>query len=82
MIQRWLASKQNPAQPVSTDKLLLRLRLDEGGGEVLKNSAPNASPKELSHWEVQTAVGGNHLAVAGFPHGHQHPGGDGTDRRL
>ena len=45
LIQRWLASKQNPAQPVATDKLLLRLRLDEGGGEVLKNSAPNASPK-------------------------------------
>ena len=47
LIQRWLASKQNPAQPVATDKLLLRLRLDEGGGEVLKNSAPNASPKEF-----------------------------------
>ena len=47
LIQRWLASKQNPAQPVATDKLLLRLRLDEGGGDVLKNSAPNASPKEF-----------------------------------
>jgi len=45
LIQRWLGSKQNPAQPVATDKLLLRLRLDEGGGDVLKNSAPNASPK-------------------------------------
>jgi len=32
LIQHWLASKQNPAQPVSTDKLQLRLRLDEGGG--------------------------------------------------
>jgi hypothetical protein len=47
LIQRWLASKKNPAQPVATDKLLLRLRLDEDGGEVLKNSAPNASPKEF-----------------------------------
>jgi hypothetical protein len=47
LVQRWLASKQNPAQPVATDKLLLRLRLDEGGGEVLKNSAPNATPKEF-----------------------------------
>ena len=47
LIQRWLSSKQSPAQPVATDKLLLRLRLDEGGGEVLKNSAPNASPKEF-----------------------------------
>jgi Protein of unknown function (DUF1553)/Protein of unknown function (DUF1549)/Planctomycete cytochrome C/Concanavalin A-like lectin/glucanases superfamily len=45
LIQRWLESKQNPAQPVATDKLLLRLRLDEAGGEVLKNSAPNANPK-------------------------------------
>jgi hypothetical protein len=47
LVERWLASKQNPAQPVSTDKLLLRLRLDEAGGEVLKNSAPDASPKEF-----------------------------------
>jgi hypothetical protein len=42
LVERWLASKQNPAQLVSTDKLELRLRLDEGGGDVLKNSAPNA----------------------------------------
>ncbi|MEA2540535.1 MAG: hypothetical protein QOH35_1901, partial [Acidobacteriaceae bacterium] len=48
LVQRWLESKQNPAQPVATDKLLLRLRLDEGGGEVLKNSAPNASSKVFS----------------------------------
>jgi mono/diheme cytochrome c family protein len=47
LIQHWLSSKQNPAQPVSTDKLQLRLRLDEGGGEVLKNSAPNATPKSF-----------------------------------
>jgi hypothetical protein len=47
LIQHWLVSKQNPAQPVSTEKLQLRLRLDEGGGEVLKNSAPNANPKSF-----------------------------------
>jgi hypothetical protein len=47
LIQHWLVSKQNPAQPVSTENLQLRLRLDEGGGEVLKNSAPNASPKSF-----------------------------------
>ncbi len=47
VIQQWLASRQNPAQPVSTDKLELRLRLDEGGGDVLKNSAPNANPKSF-----------------------------------
>ena len=27
---------------------MLRLRLDEGGGEVLKNSAPNANPQTVS----------------------------------
>ena len=47
LIQQWVASKQKPAQPVSSDKLVLRLRLDEGGGEVLRNSAPNANPKSF-----------------------------------
>jgi hypothetical protein len=47
LIGQWLASKQNPAQAVSTDQLQLRLRLDEGGGEVLKNSAPNANPSSF-----------------------------------
>lgn len=41
-IEQWLASRQNLAQPVAADKLVLRLRLDEAGGEVLKNSAPHA----------------------------------------
>jgi hypothetical protein len=44
LVERWIQSRQNPAQPVSPDKLMVRLRLDEGGGEVLKNSAPNAQP--------------------------------------
>ena len=44
LISQWVASRENPAQPVSTDQLQLRLRLDEGGGEVLKNSAPHANP--------------------------------------
>ncbi len=48
LVQRWLQSKQNPPQPVSTDKLQLRLRLDEGGGDELKNSAPGANPKSFS----------------------------------
>lgn len=46
-LQQWISSKQNPAEPVSTDKLQIRLRLDEGGGEVLHNSAPNANPKSF-----------------------------------
>jgi Protein of unknown function (DUF1553)/Protein of unknown function (DUF1549)/Planctomycete cytochrome C/Concanavalin A-like lectin/glucanases superfamily len=47
LVEHWLLSKQNPAQAVSPDKLLLRLRLDEGGGEELKNSAPQADPKSF-----------------------------------
>ncbi len=42
LVAQWLASRQNLPQPVSDDKLVLRLRLDEGGGEELKNSAPHA----------------------------------------
>jgi len=44
LVREWLASRKNPPQPVSTDKLLIRLRLDEGSGDVLHNSAPHASP--------------------------------------
>ena len=44
LVERWVTSRQAPAEAVSGDKLQLRLRLDEGGGEVLKNSAPNANP--------------------------------------
>ena len=44
LVREWLASKKNPAQPVSIDKLLIRLRLDEGSGNLLRNSAPHASP--------------------------------------
>ena len=42
LIERWLSSRKDPPQPVSAEKLVLRLRLDEGGGEVLKNNAPHA----------------------------------------
>ena len=42
LVERWLHSRQNLPQPVGVDRLMLRLRLDEGGGDVLKNSAPNA----------------------------------------
>jgi hypothetical protein len=40
LIERWLQSRQNLPQPVAVDKLMLRLRLDEGGGDALRNSAP------------------------------------------
>jgi len=42
LIEKWLQSRQNAPQPVAVDKLMLRLRLDEDGGDVLKNSALHA----------------------------------------
>jgi len=44
LVREWLASRKDPPQPVSMDKLLIRLRLDEGSGDMLHNSAPHASP--------------------------------------
>jgi hypothetical protein len=44
LVAQWLASKKDQARPVSTKGLTVRLRLDEGSGELLKNSAPNANP--------------------------------------
>lgn len=43
LVREWLASRKDPPQQVSTDKLLIRLRLDEGKGDILHNSAPHAS---------------------------------------
>jgi hypothetical protein len=44
LVAQWVASKKGQAHPVSREGLEVRLRLDEGGGEVLKNSAPNPNP--------------------------------------
>ena len=44
LVREWLASRKDPPQSVSTDKLLVRLRLDEGKGDILHNSAPHANP--------------------------------------
>jgi hypothetical protein len=44
LVRDWLASHKEAPQAVSTDRLLIRLRLDEGSGDVLHNSAPHASP--------------------------------------
>jgi hypothetical protein len=44
LVQQWIRSGKNPPQAVSTDRLLVRLRLDEGTGDVLHNSAPHANP--------------------------------------
>jgi hypothetical protein len=45
LVLDWLASGQSPPERVATGKLVLRLRMDEAGGDTLKNSAPNASPE-------------------------------------
>ena len=42
----WIRNRIRRSQS-RRDKLQLRLRLDEGGGEVLKNSAPHANPKSF-----------------------------------
>jgi hypothetical protein len=57
LVQKWLASRQDLPVPVSTDKLVLRLRFDEGQGEVLKNSAPNPAPASFTTREVKPAWG-------------------------
>jgi hypothetical protein len=57
LVEKWLASKQDLPQAVSTDKLVMRLRLDEGQGEVLKNSAPNPQPATVTTREVKPEWG-------------------------
>lgn len=44
LVTQWLASGNKPARAVDTNGLVVRLRLDEGKGEELRNSAPNANP--------------------------------------
>jgi hypothetical protein len=44
LVTQWLASHNHAPQAVATNQLVLRLRLDEGRGEELKNSAPGANP--------------------------------------
>lgn len=44
LVAQWLASGQNAPRAVATTGLMMRLRLDEGRGEELKNSAPNPTP--------------------------------------
>jgi len=44
LVLDWVSSHKNSPLGVSTDKLLIHLRLDEGSGELLHNSAPHANP--------------------------------------
>jgi hypothetical protein len=47
-VAQWVRSQQNAAQAVSEEKLVMRLRMDEGGGDTLKNSAPHAQTASYS----------------------------------
>src|SRR5580658_3149939 len=44
LVTQWLSSGNVAPRAVATNGLVLRLRLDEGSGEELRNSAPNANP--------------------------------------
>ena len=44
LVEQWLVPKKDMPHPVSTKGLVIRLRLDEGRGDVLNNGAPNANP--------------------------------------
>jgi mono/diheme cytochrome c family protein len=46
LVTAWMDSGKRP-KPVAPDALELRLKLDEGSGDVVKNSAPNAKIKEF-----------------------------------
>jgi hypothetical protein len=52
----WIDSKRAP-QSVSQDGLQLRLRLDEGQGTLIKNSAPHATIKEFHTTKVAATWG-------------------------
>ena len=47
LVAQWLASGDRAPRPVPTSALVLRLRLDEGAGEILKNSAPDRNPSSF-----------------------------------
>ena len=72
LVAHWLAAKKDPARPVSTDGLIVRLRLDEGSGEELKNSAPNRKSRKHQDNDDETGMGRDHLVVARLPHAVQH----------
>ena len=56
-VAEWLAGGKDAPRAVSADGLVLRLRLDEGSGEELRNSAPNPNPARF-HTSTQKAEWG------------------------
>ncbi len=57
--------------PVAADKLVLRLRLDEGGGEVLKNSAPHAQQASFPIGKSKPQWGETTWLWPRFPYGYK-----------
>jgi Protein of unknown function (DUF1553)/Protein of unknown function (DUF1549)/Planctomycete cytochrome C/Concanavalin A-like lectin/glucanases superfamily len=57
LVKEWLRSGEDRPQPVAQDKLMLRLRLDEGGGSILRNSAPNARPASFPIGKIKPQWG-------------------------
>ena len=82
LVARWLESKKDQARPVSTEGLTVRLRLDEGSGEALKNSAPSANPASFQTTTMRPRVGRDYLAVARLPNAVEHASAAGAGWRL
>jgi hypothetical protein len=57
LIAEWLSSRRNVPQPVSTDKLVLRLRLDEGGRRCAQEQRTARAAGQLPAGPSQAAVG-------------------------
>lgn len=59
LVDEWVKSRTMPAQAVSADQMQLHLPLDEGSGELLHNSAPNANPATFTVDKVKPLWGEN-----------------------
>jgi hypothetical protein len=57
LVEQWVTSRQGLAKAVSSDGLVLRLRLDEGSGAVVKNSAPHAAQASFTTTETKPEWG-------------------------
>ena len=66
LVAQWLSAKKDPARAVSTDKLIIHLRLDEGSGEELKNDAPKANPASFKTTTMKPEWGGTTLLWPDF----------------
>jgi hypothetical protein len=69
-------------QPVSTDKLDAAPAPGRRRRRGTEEQRAACAAGQLSHRQIEAAMGRDDLAVARFPHGHQHPYPAGPDRRL